>query len=227
MAAQAMPTNDHAVDRIACSTCPRVRRRLAALLVLMVTSALAASDCHAQVQGATGVVERLQDTLVSVMKDAKTLAYGGRYARLAPVVKETHDLAGIARIAAGAYWQQLSDEQKALFVGIFTDLSIANYAYQFDDYSGERFKTDGTEPLSRGDVVVHATLTKSDGEQVRFDYVLRPADGQWRIVNIIVDGVSDLALKRAEYTSILKSAGFDALIAKLKGKIAEYSTKAD
>lgn len=180
----------------------------------------------AQAEAAVQVVDRLQDALIAVMKDAKKLGYHGRYQQLAPVAKDTHDLRDIARVAVGAFWSKLSEAQKAQFVDTFTDLSIATYAYQFDDYSGEKFQTGAHEVMPRGDVMVHSTLTKSDGGQVRFDYILRQVDGRWRIVNIIADGVSDLALKRAEYSNVLKTEGFEALTAKLKSKIDEYAKKA-
>ena len=48
-------------------------------------------------------------------------------------------------------------------------------------------------------------------------------NNQWRIVNIIVNGVSDLALKRAEYNSLLEREGFQALIAKLEEQIRGYA----
>ena len=41
----------------------------------------------------------------------------------------------------------------------------------------------------------------------------------WRIINILADGVSDLALKRVEYRAILQRDGFPKLIDMLKKKI--------
>ena len=56
---------------------------------------------------------------------------------------------------------------------------------------------------------------------VRFDYVLRQTNDGWRIVNVLADGVSDLALKRVEYRAILQRDGFQALIDMLKDKIVQ------
>jgi phospholipid transport system substrate-binding protein len=55
------------------------------------------------------------------------------------------------------------------------------------------------------------------------DYILHRTEDQWRIINVIAEGVSDLALKRAEYAAFLKVKGFDALLMKLNEKIAQYS----
>ena len=53
--------------------------------------------------------------------------------------------------------------------------------------------------------------------------MLKEIGDNWRIINIIANGVSDLALKRSEYTNILQREGFDALIAKINEKIDTYS----
>ena len=57
----------------------------------------------------------------------------------------------------------------------------------------------------------------------KITYLLHHVNNQWRIVNIIVNGVSDLALKRAEYNSLLEREGFQALIAKLEEQIRGYA----
>lgn len=186
--------------------------------------AASAAPLHAASPGsATAVVEHFQNTLISVMTDAQKLGYEGRYKRLAPAVEESHDLPGIAQFAAGRQWEKLTDEQKKSLVETFSKHSITTYAYRFDGYSGETFKVLSEEQTPNGDSVVHTLLSTPNGEKIHFDYVLRRKDGIWRIINIIVDGVSDLAIKRSEFGNIIRNEGGDALIAKLKAQIAQYS----
>jgi len=75
--------------------------------------------------------------------------------------------------------------------------------------------------MPRDQVMVRSKLVQSTGEPVRFDYILRQGKNGWRIVNILADGVSDLALKRVEYRAILQRDGFPKLIEMLKNKIAK------
>jgi hopene-associated glycosyltransferase HpnB/hopanoid biosynthesis associated membrane protein HpnM len=187
--------------------------------------AASAAPLHAAA-GATAVVEHFQSTLITVMTDAQKLGYEGRYKRLAPAVEESHDLPGIAQFAAGRQWEKLTDEQKKSLVETFSKHSITTYAYRFDGYSGETFKVLSEEQTVNGDSVVHTLLSTSNGEKIHFDYVLRRKNGVWRIINIIVDGVSDLAIKRSEFGNIIRNEGGDALIAKLKAQIAQYSNLA-
>jgi phospholipid transport system substrate-binding protein len=196
--------------------CSRIVFMVLALVILPGTSA-------AQQDSPTAVVEHFQDILIEVMKNAQQWGYEGRYERLAPVVRQTHDLPIITRVAVGRYWRQFTEEQRASLVDTFSELSIATYAFRFDSYSDQTFKTLSEERIHNNEAVVQTLFIESDGDTRRFDYMLRRADENWRIVNIIVDGVSDLALKRAEYTSILRREGFDSLITKLEEKIAQYS----
>lgn len=194
-----------------------------AALVLLVALCTPPSPGIAEERRPAEVVEQFQQTLAEVMKEADALGYEGRYERLAPAVRQSHALSEIARVAVGRYWDRLSEAQRSSLVETFGELSIATYAHRFDGYSGERFETVSVEHLGPDQALVRSRLIEADGNTIGFDYLLRREDDNWRIVNIIVNGVSDLALKRAEYTSIIRRQGFDTLIAKLKEKIAQYS----
>ncbi len=183
---------------------------------------------HATVQAESGatakqVVEKFQAELIDVMKNGKQLGFAGRYDKLYDSVSNSHDLTKIARIVVGKEWEKLSDTQQQKLVDIFIRLSVASYAHNFKDYSGESFVFDSEEETTRGGVVIHSHLIIPDDKPVKFDYMLKEKGNSWRIINIIANGVSDLALKRSEYTSILQREGFDALIAKINEKIDNYS----
>ena len=186
----------------------------------------ATTYAYAQAEtGATAkqVVEKFQAELISVMKDGKQLGYAGRYDKLYDPVSNSHDLTKIARIVVGKEWEKLSGAQQQKLVDDFVRLSVASYAHNFKDYSGESFVYDSEEETTRGGFVVHSTLIIPDDKPVKFDYMLKEKGNSWRIINIIANGVSDLALKRSEYTTILQREGFDSLIAKINEKIDNYS----
>ena len=169
------------------------------------------------------VVAKLQSSLLSLMKQANQLNYKHRYQLLEPIVTKSHDLPFVAKITVGKYWKTFDDQQKTSFVDTFSRLSIATYADRFDGYGGETFFVGAQKELPRGKMLVETILTKSNGDKVQFNYLLRRDKNDWRIINIIVDGVSDLAVRRAEYTSILKSDGFSPLMAKIEDQIGRYS----
>ncbi len=77
-------------------------------------------------------------------------------------------------------------------------------------------------PYPKEQVLVRSQLIQADGKAVNFDYVMRQgASHHWKIINILADGVSDLALKRAEYSAIIQRDGFSALLSLLEQKIIQ------
>ncbi len=177
-----------------------------------------------QTATASAAISRLNDALLAAMKNAQTLGYSGRYQMLDSVIRETHDLARIAKFSVGKSWGEMSKPQQETFVDKFSRYSIATYVNRFDGFGGESFKTVSEQPLPRGRVLVKALLESPEYGVVNFDYILDQDNAkQWKIINIMADGVSDLALKRAHYTDIIKKKGVDALIDELITKTANYS----
>jgi phospholipid transport system substrate-binding protein len=195
------------------------------LAVVFIACLFTTNAIAQEAAGATAkqVVEKFQDELIAVMKEGKQLGYAGRYDKLFEPVSNSHDLTKIARIVVGKESEKLSEEQQQKLIDAFSRFSVASYAHNFKDYSGESFIFDSEEETARGGVVIHSHMVIPDDKPVKFDYMLKEKGNSWRIINIIANGVSDLALKRSEYTAILQREGFDALIAKINEKIDNYS----
>ncbi len=193
---------------------------LAALILTV--SALFASWAEAQEPASPEqIVNGLQEALIKSMREGPTLGYKGRFDLLAPVIDRTHDLDFIARTTLGANWSKLGAEQQRTFKDVFRELSIATYAGWFKEHSGEHFEFLDKQTLPRDQVMVRSRFLQSGAEPVRFDYILKKNKDGWRIVNILADGVSDLALKRVEYRAILQRDGFSNLIDMLRKKIVQ------
>ena len=169
---------------------------------------------------ATHVVTELQESIMTIMKKGHDLGYTGRYQRISPTVEKTHDLDTIARLVVGRHWKKLDASQRSAFIETFKDLSISMYAGRFKDYGGEQFKVLSETALKRGNrKLVTSHMVKADGEKLTFAYILHNVHDEWKIINVSVNGVSDLALKRAEYGGILRTDGLPTLMERLETQI--------
>lgn len=166
-------------------------------------------------------VERLLDGLVEVAAEHGDEPVEVRYDALLPIVTSTHDLPYIAELTIRREWRELTDEQRERFVDAFVRLSVMTYASRFGALERGMFELGDSEPPADGRAVVRATLTTRDGDEIPFEYVLHEADGGWKIVNILADNVSDLALKRAEYRRLLAGGTIDDVIAELERQADE------
>jgi phospholipid transport system substrate-binding protein len=190
-------------------------------VLLIVFSSWVAAD-ESSVGAARQVVDKLNVALIDVMKNAKTLGFQGRKKRLDSVVRSTHEFNAIAHIALGAYWKELSDDQRNAFVERLTELGVATYAAQFNGYSGEEFQYETAQTVKNRVRLVYR-LEAPKESAVRFEYLVSPFGGDWAISDIVVDGISDLALKKSQYAHVLDQDGFSALMKKLDQKLNDYN----
>ncbi len=172
------------------------------------------------------VIDAFDATLLQVMRNAEELGYQGRHDILAPVIGKRFDSAYICRLVLGRHWRGLDEAQRREMVQVFTELTIATYAGRFDGYDGQTFKVVQSRPLKRGRMLVRSELLETDGDIVTLDYVLQPDEGEWRIVNVVANGISDLSLKRAEYGAVVKRDGIDGLLRGLREKVKAYAEDA-
>lgn len=142
-----------------------------------------------------------------------------RYARLAPVVDKTFDLSFLASRVLRKHWDELNEAQRQSFVSTFRELIIDNYVTNFDDYNGESFVTGEIRDVPGGYKAVHSEMRPQQGDAVSFDYVLRNTAQGWRIVNVIAEGVSNLAVYATQYDRAYKEQGYDGLLAQVREQI--------
>ena len=200
-------------------------RMLLAAMPLIPAGALATTPVDNDDPG--HIVSVLHDKLTEAMKNAAQLGYQGRYRELEPVVTASFDTPLIVKVILSRYWDELKDEQKTAFIGLFRRLSTATYASRFKDYDGEQFVEVAREQLKNERMMIRTELRRPDESPVKLDYLLQHDEkGQWFIINVIADGVSDLSLKRAEYAVVIKERGFDNLVKEIEDKIKQLETDA-
>ena len=185
---------------------------LAALLAAVAPAAAMAQAADP----AAAQIDSFDNSLLAVMKQAKSLGVQGRYRELQPAVERTFDLPTMTRIAVGPKWTTVSPADQAALVKAFTRYSVAVYAKNFDGYDGEKFVLD-PKVQSRGpDKLVHTQLVAPHDKTHDFAYRMRQAaDGRWKVIDVYSDQISQLATNRSDFTSTMNSGGASALIRKL------------
>jgi phospholipid transport system substrate-binding protein len=174
--------------------------------------------------GATAVIAKLNATLLDALQHAEQLGYQGRYDKIAPAVPQAFDVEFMAEKSIGKYWKPLSDADKARWVALFREFTTANYAGNFDHFSGQRFEISGEEPSQNDTIVVHSKLLNPGGEDTELNYRLHATPAGPRIIDVYLKGtVSELALRRSDYTSVLERQGFDALLTTVRAKIGDLA----
>lgn len=203
-----------------------VMRLLRGLMATGVILACVGVWSAAAAQPARSVVENLDSQLVATMKQGKQLGFAGRYKKLAPVIDQSFDLDRIARIALGDQWSKLDESQQKQYLQMFRKDTLATYASRFDSYSGQVFKIKAVKDAPGGRRQVN-TVIVSNGDETPINYVLDNEGGDWQIVNVVAKGVSNLALKRGQYTSAIQGKGPDGFIKQFQAQLKKYPSIPD
>jgi phospholipid transport system substrate-binding protein len=174
--------------------------------------------------GATSVVNRLNGALLDAMKEGDAAGYQGRFDRLAPVMRQVFDFDLMAEKSLGNSWSGLSAADQARWRDLFSEFTIANYAANFDRFTGQQFQVLGEEASVKDSKLVKTKVITPGADPVDLVYRLQRGTGGWRIVDVYLNGtVSELALRRSDYASVLQRDGFDALATVVRGKIADLA----
>ena len=182
---------------------------------LVFATALPASAAWAA-DPAADRVEAFNHALLDTMKQGRSLGAQGRYKKLQPAVEQAFDLPTMTRVAVGPSWSTLPPGDQDKLVAAFTRMSVATWAHNFDDYSGESFKLGAVSANASGDKLVRDQLIQKGGEPVNLNYRMRQAGGGWKIVDVFYNGsISSIATQRSDFASSLQAGGAAALIKKL------------
>ncbi len=173
------------------------------------------------------VVAKLNMALIHSMKMGPSSSHKSRFHALYPEISHAYDFSQIAHYSLGTAWDKLSAQEKEQFVQALTNYSVANYAAHFTHYSGQKF----SKPISKSVVghrmMVSSTLKSSNGgKNNTFDYLLSQSHGQWKIVNVTTNGVSNLTMQKAEFTGALKKGGIHALLNEINKNSAMLAREA-
>lgn len=139
------------------------------------------------------------------------------------------DLDFIGQFVLGRNWRTATPEQRKEFIAVYRDLNIATWSKRFNEFKGKDFVFKGTTPSSsKGQIFVDSVVPMDQGEPAKVVWRVREKNGNYKIVDIIIEGVSLAQSARSEYTAFIKNnpGGVDALIKDLQAKLkAQKSTK--
>ena len=189
------------------------------LLALLAAAPLAAALAPAAARAADPAADRVESfnrALLDTMKQGRSLGAQGRYKKLEPAVEQAFDLPTMTRVAVGPAWSGLSPSDQERLVTAFRRMSVATWAHNFDDYSGETFRLGAVSANASGDKLVRDQLVQKGGDPVVLNYRMRQTPAGWKIVDVFYNGaISSIATQRSDFAASLQAGGAPALIKKL------------
>ena len=134
------------------------------------------------------------------------------------------DVPLIARFVLGRYWRVATDAERTEYVALFDELVVTTYARRFGEFPGAQFRVLAvSKPNEDGDQIVAVEGALPAKAPVRLDMRVRPKDGQFKVIDVAVEGVSMAITQRDEFAAVIQRGGgqVSALLANLREKIAK------
>ena len=174
--------------------------------------------------GATDAMRSTIDETLKIIQD-KDLKQPSRAEerrrKLEQVVGDRFDYQEMSRRALGAPWNTLSDKDKEEFVALFRNLLITSYADKIETYSGE-----GVQYLNERTEKEYAevrTKVLTGKVEIPLDYRMLNKGADWRVYDVVVDGVSLVNNYRGQFSKILRSSSFADLMEQLRKKTVKHN----
>jgi len=169
--------------------------------------------------GATEAMKNTIDEVLTIIRDKELKQpekVEERRQRLEQVVGNRFDYQEMSRRAMGAPWNTLSDKDKQEFVALFRTLLTNSYADKIETYSGEgvQFINERTE----NDYAEVRTKVLTGKVEIPLDYRLLNKGAEWRVYDVVVDGVSLVNNYRGQFSKILRSSTYADLVDQLRKK---------
>ena len=177
---------------------------LAAGLALLGWSAAPAVQASAD---PTAFIQEVSSKAITEMAPAAEETDKQRAAKLKPLLEQYFDMPGIARYMLGSYWRKATPEEQSAFTSALTDFLALSYGKRFANYTGHDMAIGRVRDEGDGQSTVFSTVKLQNGEPARVDWLVKQADGSFKIADVKVEGLSLADTHRQEFASVISSSG--------------------
>ncbi|OHC80205.1 MAG: hypothetical protein A3G73_10395 [Rhodospirillales bacterium RIFCSPLOWO2_12_FULL_67_15] len=197
------------------------RRFLAASMALAGIAGMPALAFAQASPGAGQFIESLADKAVAALTDKNT-PREERVRRFRVLLHDHFAIEIIARWVLGRHWTAASADERAEYLRLFEDLIVYSYVDRFTEYAGERLEVVKSLVVEGNDTMVYSTIVRANQpEPVEVDWRVRQRDGKFKIVDVMVKGISMGVTQRQEFASVLSRNGnsMSAFLSELRERV--------
>jgi phospholipid transport system substrate-binding protein len=170
-------------------------------------------------QEALEAVKKNIDDVLSVLKDEE-MSKEAKRTRIESIARENFDFTELSRRTLALNWKKLNVEQQREFVDLYRTLLEQTYANRILSYTNEKIHVTREIPLSKKAVEVRSTVSTKTGE-VPINYRVMQKDGDWKIYDVVIEGVSLIGNYRSQFREIMSRGSAESLLESLRRKVGK------
>jgi phospholipid transport system substrate-binding protein len=189
-------------------------------LVLPVSVVIAAEAPTDIVRNTTDqVITRIQNDRDELRQDPAKM-----FALVSELIFPRFDFPIMGQWVLGTHWKGADEPSRQLFIDQFRKLLVRTYATALLEFSDEAITYPNKEATIKGrTAVVRQEIEQAGSTPIELSYRLHDASGQWKVIDVSVDGVSLVKTYRASFSSMINDSGLASLIETLDAKNKEIS----
>jgi phospholipid transport system substrate-binding protein len=207
--------------------CKMGRVRFPWKLVAFLLLASAPQWTSAAAQSPLSVIQSGTEKAINLLHSSRlgqAPALHQRRGEILAIVDEYFNFEEMAKRALGRPWKDQPTEKRQEFVKLFKQLLFNTYINRVESYTGSNEHIAYDSEKIDGDYAVVKTHVALQGDQhVQIDYRLRQEEGQWKVYDVVVEGISFVDNYRGQFSSILANEPFEGLLKKLREKVDQNS----
>lgn len=136
------------------------------------------------------------------------------------IARELFDFEEVTRRTLSRHWAARTPDERAEFVGLFTELLERSYVNRVEAYAGENITYFG-ETIDAHYATVRSKIITDRRSEITLDYRLHLRDGRWRVYDLHIDGVSFVSTYRSQFDRIIQAESYSALLERMRKKSFE------
>jgi len=157
-------------------------------------------------QGAKNFISDMGEEAINFLSD-DSLTQSQKESEFRDLLKANFDMKTIGRFALGKYWNLASPSEQQQYQRLFENMVVEVYAQRFNEYQGQDFEVRDARPSGKSDVIVNSLIVPDSGSDIQVDWRVRYKDGRYKIVDVIIEGVSMAVTQRSDFSSVIQRGG--------------------
>jgi phospholipid transport system substrate-binding protein len=196
-----------------------MRRVLPGLLILM----FLIFPLHAEAGLPLDTVEGHVNNVLDVLRDPALQGDANKKAkekRLESIADQMFDYIALSKLTLGRSWKQFNKEQQKEFVTLYRSILEKAYMDKILSYTDEKVLFDKEMMLSEKKAEVQTRIITKSAE-IPINYRVYLKDGQWRVYDVIIEGISLIKNYRTQFREILANNPPEEVLKILREKTGE------
>jgi len=158
-------------------------------------------------EGARNFIDRMGKDAISFLGN-EAYSQSQKEAEFRKLLKSSFDMKTIGRFALGRYWNTATPAQQQEYLRLFENMVVDVYAHRFNEYKGQSLDVASFRPDGEKDTLVTSYIVDPDGGgKFQVDWRVRNKNGSYKIVDVIIEGVSMSLTQRSDFSSVIQRGG--------------------